>query len=241
MRLISLNVWRGKLMEPLLAFLGREAPTTDIFCFQEMFEVFDDAKKHGDVLSSFRRALPECMGFFRPAQRFADGEFGLAMFIKKSIAVTRETDIFVHRTRDARVGDDFETVGRNLQVAEILADGQAYSIFNFQGLVSRTGRGDTEERIEQSKKVKEILNAHAGKKIIAGDFNLSRDTESMAIIDAGMRNLIKESGITSTRNRFFVYPDKFCDYILADNEVSLKNFAVLNDEVSDHLPLVLDF
>ena len=57
-----------------------------------------------------------------------------------------------------------------------------------------------------------------------------------------MRNLIKESGVTATRpERYFPYPDKFCDYILVDRDIAVKDFRVLQDEVSDHLPLVLDF
>ena len=81
----------------------------------------------------------------------------------------------------------------------------------------------------------------AGTKIICGDFNLTLNTKSMTIIDENMRNLIREYNITSTRNHFFPYPDKFCDYVIVDKDVKVNDFRVLEDEISDHLPLVLDF
>ena len=103
------------------------------------------------------------------------------------------------------------------------------------------GRNDTEERISQSQKLKEFLNVIGGTKIICGDFNLSLNTKSLAIIDENMKNLIREYGITSTRNRFFKYPDKFADYIIVDKDVKVNDFRVLQDEISDHLALLLDF
>ena len=32
-----LNIWGGKLHEPLLRLIEDHAPTTDVFCFQEVF------------------------------------------------------------------------------------------------------------------------------------------------------------------------------------------------------------
>ena len=36
MKLITLNVWGGKLYEPLINFVKDNSPDTDIFCFQDM-------------------------------------------------------------------------------------------------------------------------------------------------------------------------------------------------------------
>jgi endonuclease/exonuclease/phosphatase family metal-dependent hydrolase len=56
-----------------------------------------------------------------------------------------------------------------------------------------------------------------------------------------MKNLIRTYGVTSTRNHHFQYPDKYCDYILTDSEIKVKEFTVLPDEVSDHLALLLEW
>jgi endonuclease/exonuclease/phosphatase family metal-dependent hydrolase len=133
-------------------------------------------------------------------------------------------------------------MGRNAQFIEFPKSGKEYTIVNFHGLWSGKERSDSEDRIEQSKKLKGLFNTLGGTKIVCGDFNLTIDTESLAILDEGMRNLIKESGVTSTRpDTYFPYPDKFCDYIIVDKDVAVKEFKVLPDEISDHFALLLDY
>jgi endonuclease/exonuclease/phosphatase family metal-dependent hydrolase len=114
-------------------------------------------------------------------------------------------------------------------------------VANFHGLWTGDGRGDTEERIAQSKKLKEFVDTLSGIKILCGDFNLDLNTESMSILDNNMKNLIRDYGITSTRNHFFPYPGKFCDYVLVDKTLKVNDFRVFDDEVSDHLALLVDF
>jgi endonuclease/exonuclease/phosphatase family metal-dependent hydrolase len=241
MRIISLNVWQGKLRDQLIAFLQREAERTDIFCFQEMVSSFGDSPS--DLFSAIAKFLPGFQGFFEPTQDGEAGtEIGLAIFIRRADRVEKEGDYFVYRTRNAMVGGDGRTMGRNAQFVEFPKSGKEYAVVNFHGLWSGTERSDSEDRIGQSKKLKALLNALGGSKIVCGDFNLTMGTESLSIIDAGMRNLIRESGATSTRpEKYFPYPDKFCDYILVDESVAVREFKVLPDEVSDHLPLTLDF
>ncbi len=242
MRLISLNIWLGNLQEPLLNFLKREAPTTDIFCFQEITSSLNNnIPESPDLFSAIAKALPNFQGFFESSQEEGDVQTGLAVFIKRIDRIDKEGDYFVYRTRNAMEGDDWRTQGRNAQFVQFPIAGKEYVVVNFHGIADGKGREDSEARISQSKKLKKLLDTLDGSKIVCGDFNLTRDTESLAIIDEGMRNMVKESGITSTRNRFFPYPDKFCDWILVEKDLKVKEFRVFEDEVSDHLALLLDF
>lgn len=243
MRLVCLNVWRGKLLDQLIAFAERESPATDVFCFQEMVSSVRSGSAESDVFSALRKILPDFSGYFEPAEDYPDGtQMGLAMFVRKRDAVEREGDFFVYRTRDALVGDDGRTLGKNIQFAELADAGKEFTVMNFHGLWSGADRNDSSERIAESKNVKKFMDGFSESKIVCGDFNLTLGTESLGIIDAGMRNLIKEYGITSTRpEKFFPYPDKYCDYILVDRDVKVADFKVLADEVSDHLPLAVTF
>jgi len=242
MRLISLNIWRGKLLDPLLNFLNREAAGTDLFCFQEMVNPLGNLAKEVDVFSAVAKALPAFQGFFEVTQDEKGGlEMGLAAFIKKTDAIDKEGDFFVYKTRNAMVGDDGRTLGKNLQFIQFPKPGEELTVVNFHGIWTGDGRGDTKDRLELSKKFKGFLDMVGGTKIVCGDFNLTRDAKSLAIIDGGMRNLVKEFGATSTRSHFFPYSDKFCDYIIVDKIVKVNDFRVLQEEVSDHLPLLLDF
>jgi endonuclease/exonuclease/phosphatase family metal-dependent hydrolase len=61
------------------------------------------------------------------------------------------------------------------------------------------------------------------------------------MLEDGMRNLIREYKITSTRTSFYPKTEKFADYFFVSPEVQVNDFQVLPDEVSDHAPLLLSF
>ncbi|HSE34638.1 MAG TPA: endonuclease/exonuclease/phosphatase family protein, partial [Candidatus Paceibacterota bacterium] len=78
------------------------------------------------------------------------------------------------------------------------------------------------------------------------DFNILPDTESMSILENGMRNLVKEFGVESTRTplyRHYSNPEEpnYADYVLVSPDVRVTRFEVLPDVVSDHSPLLLEF
>lgn len=73
-----------------------------------------------------------------------------------------------------------------------------------------------------------------------GDFNLLPESESLKKFEEfGLRNLIKEYGITSTRSSLYQKEEKYADYAFVSKDIEVQEFAVLPDEVSDHLPLSL--
>jgi endonuclease/exonuclease/phosphatase family metal-dependent hydrolase len=240
MKIVSLNTWLGKLQNEILNFIKREAPSTDIFCFQEMTSAFGDGN---DMFSTCARALPSFQGFFEASQDLGEGvEMGLALFVKRTDPFEKEGDFFVYRTRNAMVNNDARTMGRNVQYIQFPHNGKEFTVVNFHGLWSGKDRLDNPDRIAQSEKIKTFLQTLAGSRVVCGDFNLTIDTKSLAIIDQGMKNLIREYGITSTRpEQHFPYPDKYADYVLTDRDVEVKDFCVLPDVVSDHLPLVVEF
>lgn len=68
------------------------------------------------------------------------------------------------------------------------------------------------------------------------------ETKSLKMLeDLGMRNLIRESGVTSTRSSHYKKPLRFADYTLVSPDIKVNDFKVLPDEVSDHLAMYLDF
>jgi endonuclease/exonuclease/phosphatase family metal-dependent hydrolase len=93
----------------------------------------------------------------------------------------------------------------------------------------------------QTKNIKAFLDSCSGEKILCGDFNLKPSTKSLAILEKGMRNLIKDYRIDSTRTLIYDKPERFADYVLVSPGIKVKSFDVLDDTVSDHSPLVLDF
>ncbi len=254
MRLISLNIWGGKVYQPLIDFLREVSTETDVFCFQEVFDTSSDVIEHKkgarvNIYSEMTHALPEFHGYYAPAQSgfgFSepvdfDLSYGLAIFVKNGITIHESGDIFVYGERNGRTTGDVSTMPRNLQYISFEIKDKLFTLYNFHGLWYYSEKTDNAHRLEQSKKIVSFMNNTEGEKILCGDFNLLPDTQSLSILEKGMRNLIKENNIHSTRSELYLKDNKFADYTLVSAGVKVHKFTVLNRTVSDHLPMLLDF
>lgn len=131
---------------------------------------------------------------------------------------------------------------RSIQNAIININGKDIQIINVHGIWNKDKIGD-ERTIAQSKFILEKIRLDIPC-IVVGDFNLLPKTESIKIINETMRNLIDEYNIKTTRPTFDDGLDKgdlVCDYIFVNDKVKVNDFKVVDNKVSDHLPLVLDF
>ncbi len=115
-------------------------------------------------------------------------------------------------------------------------------IINVHGIWNENKIGDI-RTIEQSKfilsKIRNDIPC-----IVVGDFNLLPNTESIKILNSQLINLVEKYDIKSTRPNLDDGLNKesiVCDYIFVNDKVQVNDFKVLNNNVSDHLPLVLDF
>lgn len=263
MKIESLNTWGGRIFEPLMQHF-KNNQDIDIFCLQEIYSTptdikythevsthitsLEEAPGRANLFDEIAVALPNHTGFFTSCLSGFDSagkatfelDFGQAMFFKKSISILRKGETFVFREKGGYIAGDNTSQPRAMQHAEIESDGKRYAIANFHGTWTGSGKGDTQSRIEQSQKVKKVLESYNGAKILCGDFNLAPDTESIGILEEGMENLIKKFGVTSTRSEYYKKPLKFADYILVSPDITVKNFEVLQDPVSDHLPLQVE-
>ncbi|MBU1000227.1 endonuclease/exonuclease/phosphatase family protein [Patescibacteria group bacterium] len=260
MKLISLNTWGGKCFNPLIAFIKQHSPDTDIFCFQEMSDTKSDEKMCGDfranLLSEIKMVIPKFKVFYFPvvngfdfnANPFAYNlSFGQAMFVNNSIKVNSQCNYFVTKEKNFKVlKKDFSNLPSPLQYLCFSSNGENYHIFNFHGTPMPGDKQDTRKRLSEARKVKKIINSKIGHKILMGDFNLLPNTRSIKILENGMKNLIKEFNIQRTRSKsslFFGKSNfqKFADYTLVSEGIKVKNFEVAKVEISDHLPMILEF
>ena len=126
--------------------------------------------------------------------------------------------------------------------------GKDFNILNIHGKALPGDKMDTPVRLNQSKIMIDFFKDRNGAKIIGGDFNLMPDTKSIAMLEeVGYKNLIREFGIEETRSQLNHKQYKegeiqhFADYVFISPEIKVKNFEVPYIEISDHLPLILDF
>jgi exonuclease III len=234
MRIIFLNSWGGRVGS-FDNFIKKYSSNTDVFCFQEVSpELFEK-------ISLF---LPDHEGVYEKGWNLRKNNiwYGQATFIKKGITITSSgrTQIF----KSGRSSGFMQHISLKKEDTE-------FYVGNVHGKSHPWQKLDTGARLNQSRAIIDFFENKKEIKIIGGDFNLLPETRSIGMFEEkGFRNLIKSYGITNTRNRFAwdrwakgskKHRQYFADYIFISQEVKVKSFEVPYIEVSDHLPLILDF
>jgi hypothetical protein len=256
MKLITLNVWGGKIHEPLVNFLSKHREDTDIFLFQEVYDsnitTITPAGYKSDLLDEFKGILFDFDYFYSPA--FSGRDFdkevdynlsqGLAAFWKKDLRLKDKGAIFTHNKFneigffDYAEKTDPPRLFQYLEFEDLL-------VINFHGYWEPRPKFDTPQRLEQSKKILDFISNYDKSKIVAGDFNLNINTQSVSMLESKLTNHVKEEDYKTTRSAVYdpeYKPfDKFADYIFSSRDIKVNDFEVMKDVVSDHLPLMLDF
>jgi endonuclease/exonuclease/phosphatase family metal-dependent hydrolase len=252
MKIISLNTWGGRAgTQGLLSFFERNEDA-DVFCLQEIwsapYEHLEGVKaggleiSHEDIMVYGKQEISKLLSshayYFAPQHQ---ENYGLMTLIKEEYPVAEFGEVFVHKHKGFVPIGDVGRHARNVQFVETVHNGKKLNILNFHGLWNGEGKRDSEDRILQSENIAGFLKTLSGDIVFCGDFNLLPDTQSIKIIeDAGMRNLVKEYEVTSTRSSFYSKPEKFADYVFVSSGIEVAGFAVMQDQVSDHLPLCLE-
>lgn len=235
MRIIYLNCWHGKREGELPRFLNDWSHKTDIFCFQE---------SDPETYSKFEKTLRAHKGFYSEKEYIKGQKFTISSFVNKNLDFN-----LIDFACSKDVGCCLS--GRlNIKNKQI-------TVTNIHGLSLPGDKLDTKARIKQSR---EVIDFHKDKNslnIIGGDFNLLPNTKSIKMFeDSGYKNLITDFGIKMTRNHFaweqaehqlntegrdFFGKQLFADYCFVSPNIKIRSFEVPNLEISDHLPLILDF
>jgi exonuclease III len=249
-KVISLNTWRGKLFDELIEFIREKSYEKGVFCFQEIFSSEHNILYKGfsrlNLLEELKEVLFDFDCYFAPTHGsvYEDASFtyGNAIFVRKSLDVIEHSYFFTYGFFNSRIEGATSNDSRNFQCIKLRVDDEDYTICNFHGVWIRGfGKEDNEERILQSETIKSFLRDIKGKKIICGDFNLLPDTMSIKLLEEDLINLIKVYDVETTRSSFYTRDAKFADYVFVSSEVEIVDFNVLEDEVSDHLPLEFSF
>ncbi len=253
MRLITLNTWGGRALYPLMSFFGKYKDQTDIFCLQEVrnstHEVTNsrhpDQHLYGPLFDKISTELYDFNGSFAAFPEDLH-RMSVASFWQPNVRLKTIDSLVVYMPTKPQETGRIVFSARRLQHLVIEMEKKEVLIANYHGLWNNGPKTDTPERIEQSQKIKQFLDQYQGPKILCGDFNLLPETESMRILEEGMRNLVKDYQVQSTRTplyRHYHHPAEpnFADYILVSPEIMTKKFEVLPDIASDHAALYLEF
>ncbi len=227
MEIIFLNTLNGQLRDPLTEFIASQTGKTNIFCLQEVHD--------GDAgMRQLATALLPDYKEMRAHKPVNDKEiFSQATYIHSKISIKKPEVLFP---------DDL-TLGLGL-VTQVEYLGNPLAICNFHGRPQPGNKHDTPERLAQSQGTLDYFQTFTMPVIIGGDFNLDPNTTSVKLFkEAGFRNLIVENGIQTTRNKIawknYPLPLYHSDYVFVSKNVQVSDFEVPQNEISDHLPLIL--
>ena len=260
MKLICLNIWGGQVYEPLIKFIREQAESTDIFCFQEVFrsprkdiDISRGTRIH--ILDELAVALPDFNYVFHPVINGMDNsgpvdldiEMGQAEFIKKSISVISSGDVSISPATKGNFQRKQEFSPSNFGYFRIHSENRITTFINVHGLTyNPDDKFDTPERLEQSRLIKEFAVGEKSDVIICGDFNIMPKTKGITIFEDSFVELVKKYNISTTRSKispWYGTPNelKFSYYAFVSPSLKVSDFQVPDVEISDHLPLVIEF
>jgi endonuclease/exonuclease/phosphatase family metal-dependent hydrolase len=263
MKLLSLNVALFEENNDLLnSFISNQ--NADFLCLQEVTKQIDPTAKSElvskNTIDSASSGLTH--EFFAPIwvlSKFEkhnfhgkdhflfdiQGNVEFGNYTKSKYPITKGQNIFVqnHFSYVTDWSNWPEEDYRGFQVTDILVEGKELRLINYHGIWSRDKKG-TEKTKEACETIKEFALSANEAVIICGDFNLFPDTNSIELLNQEFINLCNEYNIQSTRpetNELSNTSRNIVDYIFVNKNVQVTNFEVIKSDVSDHLPLVIDF
>jgi endonuclease/exonuclease/phosphatase family metal-dependent hydrolase len=265
MRIVSLNVWGGRLHEPLMPYLADVG--ADVLCLQEVVRthgadsgwlVYRDhgveLPQRANLFEELRVALPAYDAFFLPVargdlfdgDRRFDSEFGLATFVRRAHPIIGQATDFVHGEFSPD-GYGPHPRSRNAHCIRLFDYEQGYpvTIAHMHGLRDLEGKGDTPARRHQAHALVEIIRQvrrESDRLVVCGDFNVLPDSETFEILGSlGLADLVTSRGHDDTRTSHYGKQPRFADYMLVTPDVEVVSFEpVAEPEVSDHRALLLD-
>lgn len=225
MKIMFLNAWEAATGKILWNYIKEESKTTDIFCFMEAGKEF--RSKCSEILTDYNLIFAE------KSVVNEDGAFQ-STYVKKNIKILNNKTIL----------EDNHKIGLGL-FTKIQNKNKILNLMSVHGVAFPGAKLDNANRLEQSQKIIDFMAKVEGEKIIGGDFNLDKNTESIRSFEKnGYRNLIEEYKIETTRNKLcwdrFPVKQLWADFLFVTPDIKVKSFEVPKNEVSDHLPLVLE-
>ncbi len=249
LKFISLNVDEGGLLfDNIAGFLKAENP--DIIALQEVNNGTNpNLPNNLRSLQVLSELLPEYYYFFAPEilLRYPEGKIDIGNAIFSRFPITNEKTIFFGipygEYDPVPIGEDFSKHPKNMQTCTILVSNTQLTVCNLHGIWGLDGT-DNEARLKMSDlivdQVKEKENL-----ILAGDFNLKPNTQTIANIEKILKNVFKDE-LDTTFNlnrkdlkRFPGYANAVVDMIFTSQDLVEINHSCPKIDVSDHLPLVI--
>lgn len=243
MKILQLNIWGGKLSRQIVDLLRREQP--DVVCLQEVitiaggesffFEDLEEIQKH----TGYEHAYHAPSHTFNLMKRKAD--WGNAILSRSPFLETADVYTYGEPIPDFDFLKDTDyNTGRVLQHAIIETENGPLHILNHHGYHVHSHKNGDDETLRQCGLIADYVKGLEGRIVLCGDFNLLPDSSSIELINSFLVNHVIENKVLTTRTPL-THKTEACDFIFTSPDIEVKSFQVLDDIVSDHKALTIDF
>ncbi|OGK23921.1 hypothetical protein A2954_02330 [Candidatus Roizmanbacteria bacterium RIFCSPLOWO2_01_FULL_37_12] len=256
-KFVTLNIFNGNFLAKSIDFLKKENP--EIFVLQEVSRGgVEDGEKRYRSCEIIKSEFNDYFCFYTPENyKFINKikvDSGNAVFSRFPI-LEQEFTYYSRQysERKEETPTEFISAPRNLQSCRIKIKNKVLNIFNTHGIWGFDGR-DNKERLRMgetiSAKVKGLKNV-----ILAGDFNLSPDTETIKKIEKHLRNVFKDELKTTfnmkiktevvnklyffDRNDLKGFARAVVDMVFVSPDLKVVDKYQPRVDASDHYPLVI--
>jgi endonuclease/exonuclease/phosphatase family metal-dependent hydrolase len=238
----------------------------DILCLQEVSDKIDDSANSDFVSKNHIDKATENLKYSFFGKTWIIKDFHLKNFHQKAsfdydfggflkagnylrtrFKIIWKANIFVQATPTFEVADWTEwpnNQSKAVQVVDLeLPNSKKLRVLNYHGIWTKEKIGN-KETLKACRQILGLAKEVDCPTIIVGDFNLFPDTPSMQVFYKDFTSLVDTHNITTTRpksNELSNLERNVVDFVLVSKDIKVKSFEVLDLDVSDHLPLVLDF
>lgn len=245
-RFVTLNIWDGgRLLDNAVDFIRKEDP--DVVAMQEIYDGKNPRlERRYRTIEVFKKKLGFPHYIFAPAfigsLSIGNIEQGNAIFSK--VPITSEKVTFFDKSYgkfNAEDSKDFGLIPRILQHGLIGLDNLKLNIFNIHGIWGLDGK-DNSRRLKMSKiiirEIKDKENV-----ILAGDFNVELNTQTIKNIECHLKNVFKDELKTTFNMKHKDeggYATAVVDMIFVSKHFKIVDRYMMDVDVSDHMPLVCE-
>jgi endonuclease/exonuclease/phosphatase family metal-dependent hydrolase len=232
-------------MDQITNFLAAERP--DILFLQEAY-----AGRQSNLAPRFR-SVSVLTSLF-PAYDFdfasvycdtrrQEGEIEEGQLLLSKFPITFRDNIFFdlpYAKLDQDGTTDFSHWPATLQHCRAQIDNQEVDLLNVHGPVNLDGSLDTERRLKMSQDIIERIT-NRPKVILAGDFNVRPNTQTIYQIEAHLTNVFKDEFTTTFNMKQKSnpgYASSVVDMMFVSASIKVLEHHQPQVDVSDHLPLI---